>query len=166
MSTLDIDMSFRGGYLTPRETEIWSLRRRTPNQSEIARALGVTRQAINISLGIITGKMERTFQECLETNNLQPRRINLVDGVMEAYSPAYQLPVIVSLSVANGLKIWYLYEGRCGRCDLERGCRRALLEEARERGVELGPEDARLEPTRLALKIFSGYLTEEHSVDR
>jgi hypothetical protein len=165
MVTLDIRMSFRAGYLTPRETEIWSLRRRTPNQSEIARALGVTRQAINISLGIIESKVERTFQECLDANNLQPRRINLVEGVMEAYSPAYQLPVIVSLSVANGLKVWYLYEGRCGRCDLERGCRRALLEEARERGVELEPEETRLEPTRLAHRIFSRYLTEEHNVD-
>ena len=159
-------MSFRGGYLTPRETEIWSLRRRTPNQSEIARALGVTRQAVHISLGIITGKMEQTFQECLDANNLRPRKINLVEGVMEAYSPAYELPVIVSLSVANGLKIWYLYEGRCSRCDLERGCRRALLGEAQERGVELGPEEVRLEPTRLALKIFSRYLTEEHTVEK
>src|SRR4030042_6739264 len=152
MVTLDIGMSFRAGYLTPRETEIWSLRRRTPNQSEIARTLVVTRQAINISLGIITGKMEQTFQECLDANNLHPRRINLVDGVMEAYSPAYQLPVIVSLSVANGLRVWYLYEGRCGLCALARGCRRALLEEARERGVELEPEETRLEPTRLALE--------------
>ena len=165
MVTLDIRMSFRAGYLTPRETEIWSLRRRTPNQSEIARALGVTRQAVNISLGIIEGKVERTFQECLDANNLRPRRINLVDGVMEAYSPAYRLPVIVSLSVANGLKVWYLYEGRCGLCDLERGCRRALLDEARERGVELGPEERGLEPTRLAHRIFSRYLAEEHNVD-
>ena len=159
-------MSFRGGYLTPRETEIWSLRRRIPNQSEIARTLGVSRQAINISLGIVEGKMERTFQECLDANNLRPRKINLVEGVMEAYSPAYRLPVIVSLSVANGLKIWYLYEGRCSSCDLERDCRRTLLEEAHERGVELGPEEMRLEPTRLAHRIFSRYLTEEHTVDQ
>lgn len=159
-------MSFRAGYLTPRETEIWSLRRRNSNQSEIARALGVTRQAVHISLGIITGKMEQTFQECLDANNLMPRKINLVEGVMEAYSPAYELPVIVSLSVANGLKVWYLYEGKCGRCDLERGCRRVLLGEARERGIELGLEEMRLEPTRLAHRIFSRYLTEEHTVDK
>jgi len=166
MVTLDIGMSFRAGYLTPRETQIWSLRRRNSNQSEIARILGVTRQAVHISLGIITGKMEQTFNECLQANNLMPKKINLVDGVMEAYSPAYQLPVIVSLSVANGLKVWYLYEGRCSRCDLERGCRKALLGEAQERGVELGPEEMRLEPTRLALRIFSRYLTEEHNVDQ
>src|SRR4030042_986551 len=139
-------MSFRAGYTTLFRSQIWSLRMHTPNQSEIARALGVTRQAVNISLGIIGGKVERTFQECLGANNLQARRINLVDGVMEAYSPAYHLPVVVSLSVANGLRVWYLYEGRCGLCDLERSCRRALQEEARERGVGLGPDDARLEP--------------------
>jgi len=159
-------MNFKGGYLTPRETEIWSLRRKISNQSEIARTLGISRQAVNITLNVIAEKMEQTFHECLDANNLYPRKINLVDGVMEAYSPAYQLSVIVSLSVTNGLKVWYLYEGNCSRCDLERSCRRALIEEARERGVELEPEDRRLEPTRLALKIFSRYLMEEHTVDQ
>jgi len=159
-------MTFRSAYLTPRETEIWSLRRRIPNQSKIARILGISRQAVNISLGTIKEKVEQTFHECLEANNLQPRKINLVDGVMEAYSPAYQLPVIVSLSVANGLKVWYLYEGNCSHCDLERVCRKALLEEARERDVELEPGYQRLEPTKLAQKIFSRYLTEERTVDQ
>jgi hypothetical protein len=159
-------MAFKGGYLTPRETEIWSLRRKISNQSEIARALGISRQAVNITLNVVAEKMEQAFHECLDANNLHPRKINLVDGVMEAYSPAHQLSVIVSLSVANGLKVWYLYEGNCGRCDLERSCRRVLIGEARERGVELEPEDRRIEPTRLALKIFSRYLTEEHTVDQ
>lgn len=104
--------------------------------------------------------MERTFNEALHANNLEPLKMNLVDGVMEAYSPAYELPVIVSLSNANGLKVWYLYEGKCGRCNLERSCRKTLLDEAEERNIDLTPSDRQMEPTKLALKVFSDYLKE------
>lgn len=106
--------------------------------------------------------MERTFNEALNANHLEPLKMNLVDGVMEAYSPAYQLPVIVSLSNSNGLKVWYLYEGKCGRCNLERSCRSSLLDEAEERNVDLTQEDRRMEPTKLALKVFKDYLKERN----
>jgi hypothetical protein len=77
---------------------------------------------------------------------------------MEAYSPAYRIPVVVSLSRANGLKVWHLYEGDCASCGYERSCRRILLAEAEERGVELTGGDRKIPPTHLALKIFSRYL--------
>jgi hypothetical protein len=158
-------MAFKGDYLTARETEIWRLRKTTRNQSKIGRILGISRQAVNISLNVITDKIDKTFKEALNTNNLIPSKINLVDGVVEAYSPAYRLPVILSLSAVNGLKVWYLYEGNCARCDLERKCRRTLMDEAKERGVELEQGDDRLEPTKLALKIFSRYLSEDYRVE-
>jgi hypothetical protein len=158
-------MAFKGDYLTARETEIWRLRKKINNQSEIGRILGISRQAVNISLNVITEKIDKTFQAALDTNNLIPRKINLVEGVVEAYSPAYKLPVIISLSAVNGLKVWYLYDGNCKRCDLERSCRRTLLDEARERGLELEKGDDLLEPTKLAVKIFSRYLSEEYKVE-
>lgn len=157
-------MAFKVGYLTPRETEIWNLRKKIYNQSRIGQILGISRQAVNNSLAHIENKLERTFKEALDANNLVARKTDLVDGVMVAYSPAHQLPVIVSLSNANGLKVWYLYEGNCHGCDLERSCRKTLREEAQERGIRLEPGDRRLEPTELALRIFSKYLTEEETV--
>jgi hypothetical protein len=154
-------LTFKDGYLTTRETQIWNLRKHIPNQSQIARTLGISRQAINLALISIEDKMERTFNETLNANNLTPVTMNLVDGVMEAYSPAYQLPVIVSLSNVNGLKVWYLYEGNCARCNLERSCRKTLLAEAEERNVLLSESERRIEPTKLALKVYSNYLKEE-----
>jgi hypothetical protein len=151
---------FKVGYLTPRETEIWNLRKKIDNQSRIGQVLGISRQAVYNSLANIEEKLERTFNEILDANNLVARNMDLVDGVMVAYSPAYKLPVVVSLSNTNGLKVWYLYEGNCRGCDLERSCRSMLRGEAKERGVLLKNGDRRLEPTRLALKVFSKYLTE------
>jgi len=67
----------------------------------------------------------------------------------------------VSLSNVNGLKVWYLYEGNCSRCNLERSCRKTLLDEADERGVKVSETDHRIEPTKLALKVYSDYLKEK-----
>jgi len=151
-------LSFRTAYLTGRETGIWDLRRRKLSQSEIGRRLGISRQAVNKSLNLIDSKVEQTFSEAIEANNLEVRSINLVDGVMEAYSPAYRVPVIVSLSNVNGVKVWYLYEGNCGSCGRAQSCRKMLEDEADERGIELTGNERRLQPTELALKIFSMYV--------
>jgi predicted transcriptional regulator len=158
-------LTYQVGYLTRRESSIWDLRRRKLKQSEIGRRLGITRQAVHKALGIIDSKVEQAFREAAETNKLEIRSLNLVDGIMEAYSPAYQIPVIVSLSRANGLKVWHLYEGNCAQCGYERSCRQMLSAEAGERGIELTGEDRRMPPTHLALKIFSRYRGEDPGND-
>jgi len=150
-------LSFEAGYLTGRESNIWGLRRDRLSQAEIGRRLDISRQAVHKTLNVIDSKMERAFMEAAETNRLDIMRINLVDGIMEAYSPAHRVPVIVSLSQANGLEIWHLYEGNCSKCSRERDCRRMLEAEAGERGIELSSADRRMLPTQLALKIFSGF---------
>ena len=151
-------MGFRVGYLTDRETKIWTLRRNRLTQSEIGRKLGISRQAIHKSYTLIDSKVEQAFIEAAETNNLEMRSVNVVDGVMEAYSPAHQINVFVTLSKANGLKTWYLYEGNCSQCSLEKTCRMMLEDEAEERGIMLRAIDKLLPPSELALKIFSKYL--------
>lgn len=153
-------MTFRAGYLTSRETGIWDLRRKGLGQSEIGRRLEISRQAVHKALSVIDSKVERALTEAAEVNMLDIISINLVDGVMEAHSPAYDIPVVVSLSEANGLRVWYLYEGKCASCGLERSCRRMLEAEARERGIDLSEADRRMPPTRLALRVFSRFMGE------
>lgn len=150
-------MKFRSGYLTSREAIIWDLRRQNHSQSEIGKKLGISRQAVNKAFQIIDGKVEQAFMETAETINLDIKTINLVEGVMSAHSPAYDIPVVVSLSKANGLKLWYLYEGNCEKCHLVSTCHRILKEEAKERGIFLYPADQILTPTKLALRIFGRY---------
>lgn len=150
-------MTFKVGYLTPREANIWDLRRRDRSQSDIGRELGVSRQAVHKAYHIIDSKVEQAFMEAAETNNLIVKTINLVEGVMEAHSPAHDIPVLVSLSRRNGLKVWYLYEGNCGTCNLESSCRSVLEAEAEERGIELNAMHKLLPPTQLAIEIFGRY---------
>jgi predicted transcriptional regulator len=150
-------LTFRVGYLTPRETRIWELRRHNLSQSDIGRELGISRQAVHKAYQIIDQKVEQAFMEAAETNNLVVKTVNLVDGIMNAHSPAYDISVIVSLSKANGLKIWYLYEGNCKSCHLQTTCHTILELEARERGIQLSATDQLMQPTQLALEIFGRY---------
>ena len=150
-------MTFRAGYLTPREASIWDLRRRNLSQSDIGRKLGVSRQAVHKAYQVIDQKVEQAFIEAADTNNLEVKTVNLIDGVMLAFSPAHSIPVIVSLSKSNGLKVWYLYEGNCDTCNLNTSCRTILEAEAAERDIKLQTVDQLTTPTQLANKIFGRY---------
>lgn len=152
------EMSFIDGYLTARETDIWDLRRRGNSQSEIGRMMGVSRQAIHKASQIIDQKVGQAFDEAAETSHLEAKTVNLVDGVMETYSHAYRLPVVVSFSKVNGVKVWYFYEGNCEGCNLDGLCMATLEDEAKERGIELSDAERRLTPSRLAQSVFSRYL--------
>jgi len=150
-------LTFRVGYLTPREGGIWDLRRRNHSQSDIGRKLSVSRQAVHKAYQIIDQKVEQAFREAADTNHLEVKTINLVEGVMIAHSPAHDIPVVVSLSQTNGLKVWYLYEGNCDTCHLESSCRSTLEAEAIERGIQLHASDQWIPPTQLAGEIFGRY---------
>jgi len=52
----------------------------------------------------------------------------------------------VSLSKTNGLRVWYLYEGKCASCSLERSCRRMMVAEAEELGIGLSQSDREMTP--------------------
>ncbi len=150
-------MSFSSAYLTSRETSVWDLRRKKNTQSEIARLMGFSRQASHHTLNLIDAKVDKAFREAASTNGLQVKRVNLVEGIMEAYSPIHKVPVFVSLSKVNGLRVWYMHEGECGSCQHEGDCRGFLEKEAEERGIELDGAST-LPPTLLAMKVFGAYL--------
>ena len=155
-------MSFSTAYLTTRETNVWDLRRKKNSQSEIGRLMGFSRQAAHKALDHIDTKVEQAFSEAATTNNLEVRSVDLVDGIMEAYSPIHKLPVFVSFSRTNGLRVWYMHEGECESCQHEVSCRNFIVKEAAERGIDLGGEDLRSPPTLVALKVFRRYLEADH----
>jgi len=150
-------MSFQTAYLTLRQASIWGMRRKGIKQAEIARRMGVQRQGINRAFMAIDSKVGKALGEAARLNKLSVYRVDLVNGILEAYSPVYKVPVIISFSEANGVQVWYLYEGRCNECERTGTCRKVLRAEAKERKIQLSEEDEKLPPTRLAKKIFSKY---------
>jgi hypothetical protein len=152
-------MSFTTAYLTPRQLSIWGLRRRGHTQAEIGRHLGVQRQGINEALVKIDAKLSQALTEAAQTSKLEIYRTDTVHGILEAYSHAYNVPVIVSFTKQNGVQVWYLYEGKCTSCPQVQICRNMLKAEARERGINLSNDDLQLMPTALGRKIFDSLTT-------
>ena len=148
-------MSFSSAYLTTRQSSIWFLRRTGKSQSEIGRQFGVQRQGINEALKKIDAKLSHALMEAAQVNRLDIRRVDSVNGILEAYSQAYNVPVIVSFTQSNGIQVWYLYEGRCQNCNRVSVCMNMLKAEADEREITLTNEDLRLQPTQLGRKIFA-----------
>jgi hypothetical protein len=148
-------MSFTTAYLTPRQLSIWFLRRNGKTQAEIGRHLGVQRQGINEAFTKIDAKLSHALLEAAQTNKLDIHRVDTVHGILEAYSQAYHVPVVVSFTKTNGVQVWYLYEGKCQDCLRAQACRNMLQAEADERGIQLTHDDLQLTPTQLGRKIFA-----------
>lgn len=152
-----MSVSFQSGYLTPKQTKIWSLRRRGMPQAEIARKFGIQRQGINRAILSIDSKVGKALVEAAGVHKLDIRKIDSKNGILEGYSPAHKVPAIVSFSEANGVQVWYVYEGKCSTCNRVQACKNVLKAEAEERGIELSDQDEKLSPTLLAKRIFSRF---------
>ena len=59
-------MTYQSGYLTNKEANIWFLRKTNSNQSEIARILNVSRQAVHKTLLRIDDKIKKALIDAAE----------------------------------------------------------------------------------------------------
>jgi hypothetical protein len=86
----------------------------------------------------------------IEVHNLDPSK-----GVLLGLDPSTSNRVIVTFSARNGVQTWHYEQPDCRACQWEESCKRRLLEEAEERGIQLLAEERELPPSKLAHAIFS-----------
>lgn len=142
-------------YLTDRQLEIWSLRLKGLSKAEIGRTLGITRQAVYDTEGIMLEKVELALIHTAESNMIEPRYVDSAKGILLGYSPANQQNVIITFSERNGVQTWHYEEPECASCNWKERCRERLLDEAEERDVTLSDEERGLPPSHMAHLIFS-----------
>jgi hypothetical protein len=141
-------------YLTDRQLEIWSLRLKGLSKAEIGRTLGITRQAVYDTEGIMLEKVELALIHTAESNMIEPRYVDSAKGILLGYSPANQQKVIITFSARNGVQTWHYQQPDCSSCRWVERCRSRLISEAEERGVNLSKEEGQLPPSKLAHIIF------------
>ena len=147
-------MSLPFGF-TKRKLEIWGMRRDGFSLSEIARKLGITRQAVHKNIGIIDALVNQTLKSVATAAKIEIRHIDLDKGILLGYSYETENRVIVTFSTRHGAQIWHHHTGKCEGCASNRNCRELILGEAEERGVTLTDEEENMPPTELARLIFS-----------
>ncbi len=145
---------------TKRHLTIWGLRRKDLPQAEIARRLGVTRQAIHKTLTRVNSNISRTLEATAVAAKIETRHMDPRKGILLGYSYASKNRVIITFSIRHGTHIWHYYSGQCEECDLHKSCMEIILDEAEERGIALTEEGKRKNPAEIARFIFSQILPE------
>lgn len=144
----------RSGYLTPKQLNFWSLRRKGLTQAELSRRIGVTPQTTNKTLSVIDSKISRALTDAAQLQRLDIRQIDLKNGYLLGYSATWRTDVLVTFSVANGIQVWYKGEGDCSECSKLESCRQALVRESEERGISLPRDRTKATPSQLADNLF------------
>ncbi len=140
---------------TETQLKIWGMRRDGLTQAEIARRLGVTRQAINKTIRDIDGKVSQSLKAAATAAKVEGRHLDPERGILLGYSHETNDRVVVTFSTRHGVHIWHYYTGRCDGCELQKTCRKVISDEADERGIVLTEEEKQRAPAEIARLVFS-----------
>ena len=147
-------------YLTSRQLDIWDSNRRGDSRAEIGERFGFTRQAVYDALKISMGKVENALRHTAEASSIEIIRVDPMNGILLGRTPLDSNKVIVTFSKMHGVQTWHFEEPNCDKCSYVKRCEERLLDEAKERGVELEAEQKKLPPSKLAHIIFAKLLPE------
>jgi len=129
------------------------------SQSEIARRLGISRQAVSKLAQPIPEKVTAALKDAAVLNRVEPRFIDTSNGVLVGWSNELRTETIITLNPQIGLRVWYKHNlGRCRICPDQKQCKAVLLDNAREFRVYLSKREKALEPSKLATIVFSRLL--------
>jgi DNA-binding XRE family transcriptional regulator len=152
-------MSLHSAYLTDRQLDVWNMLRDGISQSEIARRLGISRQAVGQLAHSIPAKVTTALTDAAMLNRVKPTLIDSNRGVLVGWSNEFRTETVITLNPKVGLRTWYKHNlGQCKICPDAKRCKSLLLENAREFGVPLARQEKDLEPSKLSGIIFSRLL--------
>jgi len=147
---------FHTRYLSNRQLSAWDMMRTGLSQSEIARRLNVSRQAVNKMIETIPSKVATALNDAAALNRIEPKHLDASDGVLFGWSRDFQTEAVVALSPEGGLQVWYQHNlGKCKICPDKRECKSLLLETAKRLGVSLTRQERVLDPSELSGLAFS-----------
>lgn len=158
-------MSLHRAYLSVRQLYIWDLMRQGLSQSEIARKVNISRQAVNQLAQSIPDKVTAALYDAATLNRIEPRAVDAVKGVLWGWSKEFQSETVVTMNSKTGLRVWYKHNlGRCKICPDRSRCKSSLLANASELGISLTGTERNLDPSKLSTLIFSRVLApnQEH----
>jgi len=144
---------------------IWDMQRKGISQSEIARRLGISRQAVNQLAQSIPDRVVAALNDAARLNGIDPRFIDSTNGILQGWSEELKMHSVITVNPKFGLRVWYQHNlGRCKICPDQKECRRSLLENATQFGILLTRTERSLEPSKLSSLIFSRLMDHRDTV--
>jgi hypothetical protein len=149
------------GYLTPKQSQIWSLKNDGLTEAGIARKLTITRQTVHYALDTANTKIGESLQETAKINKIEIETLNPNKGFLIGYSPHFRTKTFITFSAKNGIQIWYKHEGNCQKCKQQKTCRQTLIDEANDRKLNLQQNANEILPSQLAEILFAAITGEK-----
>ena len=129
-------------------------------ESDIARKLNVSRQAVNQLVQTIPEKITAALYDAAKLNGVESRHVDSSHGILLGWSRDFETEAVITVSFETGLRVWYKHNlGKCKICLDRRQCISALLRSVSALGVSLTPEERELDPSKLSSLIFSRALS-------
>ncbi len=143
--------------MSAKQSVAWALFQHGLSQVEITRKLKTTRQYVNQTLRLSETKIARSLLDTARLSGLEVKKAHPEKGILLGYHPVLKRNVIVTYTTRNGLRVWYWYDRPEEVKDekLLAEAREYLLNEAKERGIDLGNDERKLHPAKLARRIFT-----------
>jgi transcriptional regulator with XRE-family HTH domain len=137
--------------VTGKESQIWSFRFKGFSGSEIARRLGITRQAISKTLKNVDAKILQTLNENARMMGLAVTSVDPEKGILLGYHPQTKTKTMVFYLPGSGVQAWFRHEGECEGCITWERCMKVLREAAEFWDV---PFEEGEKPTEIAERLF------------
>jgi predicted transcriptional regulator len=147
-------MNLHMSYLTSKQSLIWTLNSNGLTEAGIARRLFITRQTVHHALNAANQKIGESLQETANINKIEIETVDPVKGYLIGYSAHFKSQAFITFSAKNGIQIWYKHEGDCEKCKRMKKCKEVLLEEIRDRKLNLQDQSSRMLPSKLAEILY------------
>ena len=146
--------------MTTRQLDIWDMNRKGEPRSKIGERFGFTRQAVYDALKISIEKVDTALKQTADASSIEIIRVDPKNGILLGQMPIDSRRVIITFSRKYGIQTWHFEEPNCADCRYTKRCTERLIDEAKERDVEVSGEQRNLPPSKLAHIIFSKLLPE------
>ncbi len=137
---------------TKRQVTIWALKRNKMTGREIAQQIRVDPAFVSRSLKEANKRIEELLEEAGRMNKIKLSLVNGEMGIAHGHSHIFNIDAHITFSPVNGLQVWYEHKGECTSCEEFVECRKALLQEFKERNIEA--PNSTLRPTDLSDYLF------------
>jgi predicted transcriptional regulator len=135
---------------------VWDMIHEGLSQSEIARRLNVSQQAVSQVVESISERVSSALNDAAKLNDIEPRFVDISRGIMLGWSSCFKTEAVITLNPRVGLRVYYQHNlGECKICMKRRACKSRLLKNAEDLGVTLTRQERRLSPSELSTLVFS-----------
>ncbi|MFX0206415.1 MAG: hypothetical protein ACFFDT_10560 [Candidatus Hodarchaeota archaeon] len=145
-------LTYRNKPPTEKQIKIWGLKRDKLTGREIAERVKADPGYVSRSLKEANKRITGLLEEAAKMNKIKLEFVNGELGIARGHSHIFNISTHITFSPQNGLQVWYEHKGDCTSCEEFTDCKKALIQEFKERNINIPNNET--QPTDLSDLLF------------